>query len=237
MGSDHRAGNLRPRNLYFNPRSPHGERLRGSELTGNHARFQSTLPAWGATSKTTEHHEHEQFQSTLPAWGATASDERTSCRYKFQSTLPAWGATVEKEKAFIVTAISIHAPRMGSDHHDIEGVNGGANFNPRSPHGERQAILPTLALRTRFQSTLPAWGATAKLMTGRYGIPISIHAPRMGSDSGPSWQLPHSSRFQSTLPAWGATYSKKTLDQMIHISIHAPRMGSDRVTLRSSISK
>ena len=56
-----------------------------------------------------------------------------------------------------------------------------------------------------FQSTLPAWGATS--MAFKYinpGYPISIHAPRMGSDV-------RAPAYSTSLP----------------ISIHAPRMGSD----------
>ena len=35
--------------LNFNPRSPHGERLRAAGLNPILSAFQSTLPAWGAT--------------------------------------------------------------------------------------------------------------------------------------------------------------------------------------------
>ena len=56
--------------------------------------------------------------------------------------------------------ISIHAPRTGSD----------------------TRFSKYFASRRRFQSTLPARGATAKLYKlGRKGN-ISIHAPRTGSD-------------------------------------------------------
>ena len=61
----------------------------------------------------------------------------------------------------IVSIISIHAPRMGSDisrHYDILGFL--VNFNPRSPHGERRTIKYWFSLARKFQSTLPAWGAT-----------------------------------------------------------------------------
>ena len=56
-------------------------------------------------------------------------------------------------------------------------------FNPRSPDGERLAVL-------RYYGD---------------GKCISIHAPRMGSD----WALirlaVRRATFQSTLPGWGAT--------------------------------
>ena len=79
---------------------------------------------------------------------------------------------------------------------------------------------------------------------------ISIHAPRMGSDTTPrrrrcvpflfqstlpgwgatdSWRLVTTikCKFQSTLPGWGATCSVLRGVPDMMISIHAPRMGSD----------
>ena len=57
-----------------------------------------------------------------------------------------------------------------------------------------------------FQSTLPVWGATSGDPCGPAAFPISIHAPRVGSDS-----AGHPER---------RTRCKS-------ISIHAPRVGSD----------
>ena len=58
--------------------------------------------------------------------------------------------------------ISIHAPRVGSDHilHLLDHKP--PNFNPRSPCGER-------LIETKSDGFLPS---------------ISIHAPRVGSDPG-----------------------------------------------------
>ena len=81
-----------------------------------------------------------------------------------------------------------------------------ANFNPRSPHGERLGIVNRSVDDSQFQSTLPAWGAT-------FNKPIIIPC----------------STFQSTLPAWGATGYMAAQQAKNLISIHAPRMGSDEV--------
>ena len=78
--------------------------------------------------------------------------------------------------------ISIHAPRMGSD----AGVQAlqrlAAYFNPRSPNGERPLPSPSSTCPSKFQSTLPEWGATTAQHPGEPSHHISIHAPRMGSD-------------------------------------------------------
>ena len=71
------------------------------------------------------------------------------------------GSDRDERRRYTGMYISIHAPRMGSDL-TLDGfaVLAFANFNPRSPHGERR--LPEVPFR--------------RLRT------ISIHAPRMGSD-------------------------------------------------------
>ena len=101
--------------------------------------------------------------------------------------------------------ISIHAPRTGSDQKVIPSVQVDADFNPRSPHGERRLRLDFRAIVVR----------------------ISIHAPRTGSDTRAGAALTSFSTFQSTLPARGATRHNPTLGVAACISIHAPRTGSD----------
>ena len=126
---------------YFNPRSPHGERPRtdahappcesisihaprtGSDQQGGKQhdktrKFQSTLPARGATGPHSTNKNAISFQSTLPARGATGFVTDDDGTTTFQSTLPARGATL--------------TPARGRLHKK--------HFNPRSPHGERRGI-------------------------------------------------------------------------------------------------
>ena len=125
-------------------------------------------------------------------------------------------------------AISIHAPREGSDNKRARGIVQGQNFNPRSPRGERHPRIRHPAFgklyfnprsprgerqggsgrenrMLLFQSTLPARGATDSIGYRLADRPISIHAPREGSDY---------IETHRTILAAG-------------ISIHAPREGSD----------
>ena len=102
--------------------------------------------------------------------------------------------------------ISIHAPRVGSDGKsalwqpvaiyfyprsprgerpylaDYFYINK-ADFYPRSPRGERPTSWRRNTPNKRFLSTLPAWGATNTHASGSPSQQISIHAPRVGSDS------------------------------------------------------
>ena len=126
--------------------------------------------------------------------------------------------------------ISIHAPRVGSDDIAEQCYNiAKLNFNPRSPCGERPSDTTVSGRQSsRFQSTLPVWGATAspdrpagaprhfnprspcgerrsRLFYFQKNIDISIHAPRVGSDRYQELRLLELAGFQSTLPVWGAT--------------------------------
>ena len=63
-----------------------------------------------------------------------------------------------------------------------QGIPRLRHFNPRSPRGERPTVTPMAARSSRFQSTLPARGAT-EISDDPEGLSgISIHAPREGSD-------------------------------------------------------
>ena len=128
--------------------------------------------------------------------------------------------------------ISIHAPRVGSDppfkdcHRSTVQFQStlpvwgatpvpcslflqGMDFNPRSPCGERHCLLSLFMTSNR----------------------ISIHAPRVGSDSFCPSFFYSFNLFQSTLPVWGATTQHSGTDHWHKISIHAPRVGSDTSSL------
>ena len=126
------------------------------------------------------------------------------------------------------SVISIHAPRAGSDLPIGQPLHWlFPDFNPRSPCGERQAECARQSYINRFQSTLPVRGATSCRREHEIPLPISIHAPRAGSDQtyerygakginfnprspcGERLCRPRLHRvvkeFQSTLPVRGAT--------------------------------
>ena len=93
--------------------------------------------------------------------------------------------------------------------------------------GSDNITTATAAANNAFQSTLPGWGATGRILGHGFPVGISIHAPRMGSDLTPVGVDIGGGRFQSTLPGWGATIVPAQWREMVFISIHAPRMGSD----------
>ena len=101
----------------FNPRSPHGERLQNLKEGSDEYAISIHAPRMGSdTGFPPAVSSLAGFQSTLPAWGATAEKYDILKAQRFQSTLPAWGATSTFGASAGGSYISIHAPRMGSDH-------------------------------------------------------------------------------------------------------------------------
>ena len=117
MGSDGSGNAVGCRYPNFNPRSPDGERLWCAVFGIRFTLFQSTLPGWGATDGKNVHRPYQAFQSTLPGWGATglSSFRRTSSIY-FNPRSPDGERPAVLQRDGLVDHISIHAPRMGSDH-------------------------------------------------------------------------------------------------------------------------
>ena len=133
--------------LHFNPRSPWGERRR---TTAAH-------PGAGW-----------DFNPRSP-WGERRARPDYFRNFRtFQSTLPVGGATRYRPRPAPRLAISIHAPRGGSDCAAPAGTFPEPHFNPRSPWGERQHQRSLFTVVITFQSTLPVGGATPE-SRGRRG--------------------------------------------------------------------
>ena len=145
---------------YFNPRSPHGERRFSIDAVRGRAKFQSTLPARGATSTVQYLCYPKSISIHAPRTGSDLTRALQSC------------------KAFI----SIHAPRTGSDA-PVSVISGEhSNFNPRSPHGERHYHLQGELSQCHFNPRSPHGERRKKTAIRCTQCRISIHAPRTGSD-------------------------------------------------------
>ena len=194
--------------MYFNPRSPCGERQARKDIATFAVLFQSTLPVRGATKSLdgvatlveisihapragSDRKNHiavdrrNRFQSTLPVRGATRAVccwQLSTCYFNPRS--PCGERLNVIDKIRVEQVISIHAPRAGSD--AIGGV--------------------VAAIGLIFQSTLPVRGATDKYIRWWLSQQISIHAPRAGSDITICGTEASQRSFQSTLPVRGATW-------------------------------
>ena len=139
-GSDNIPPAARPPGLDFNPRSPWGERPKSSARSGSERIFQSTLPVGGATEHLNICRATWAISIHAPRGGSDIA--RLECGQSdmgFQSTLPVGG----------------ERPAPPS-----RRASASADFNPRSPWGERRARLFPDAC-TRYISThAPRGGAT-----------------------------------------------------------------------------
>ena len=146
-------------------------------------KFQSTPPAWGATGGFPLGFYGVSISIHPPRMGSDNGRCIVLGALAISIHAPRMGSDSIFFSVFTTCKISIHAPRMGSDLASKSQNVSDANFNPRSPHGERPPLVKIFLDFLR----------------------ISIHAPRMGSDSMQLVNRRISNTFQSTLPAWGAT--------------------------------
>ena len=171
---------------HFNPRSPHGERPNNSQTLTLQTPFQSTLPARGATTAIIAcNQSHDIISIHAPRTGSDLLSFQPSRKWRGISIhAPRTGSDAAVNAAIGQFAdISIHAPRTGSDAPSASRLTASRHFNPRSPHGERRSSSPgghqharisihaprtgsdadgltPQRIQIKFQSTLPARGAT-----------------------------------------------------------------------------
>ena len=172
---------------------------------------------------------------------------------QFQSTLPARGATGRDPLVQAELAISIHAPRTGSDVLVCDSAADNFHFNPRSPHGERRRFCGQPRGEVRISIHAPRTGSDAETLMSCASAtwnfnPRSPHGerrharrmedymiykfqstlPARGATVGVVQNVANAALFQSTLPARGATKLHLRKALLCAISIHAPRTGSDQ---------
>ena len=131
----------------------------------------------------------------------------------------------------VPAAISIHAPRTGSDA-VVLFRRCNQRISIHAPRTGSDGRLPNQAGLCAISIHAPRTGSDViHSTTGGVQMNISIHAPRTGSDKRTSWAGLRTMLFQSTLPARGATGRWRSAIQQSGISIHAPRTGSDAQNL------
>ena len=176
-----RSSTTRP---HFNPRSPHGERHYKRTNGEGRCNFNPRSPHGERPTRMVRYCCAELISIHAPRTGSDCkSRSKRLSKRTFQSTLPARGATDPLTNVAISCgSISIHAPRTGSDRNTSHTISTQEHFNPRSPHGERLKYQRDVNIVIKFQSTLPARGATKARAQRWNRLVISIHAPRTGSD-------------------------------------------------------
>ena len=136
---------------------------------------------------------------------------------------PRVGSDYSSFHSFSMAIISIHAPRVGSDINRVLAVSDnlafqstlpvwGAtiygqevqyslpNFNPRSPCGERPEAMHTHILGQAISIHAPRVGSDSHICEMWPTCTISIHAPRVGSDAKPVELIHHDRNFNPRSP-------------------------------------
>ena len=147
--------------INFNPRSPHGERRCWKTQRRNWRNFNPRSP------------HGERLRQGVFDFPPVISIHA-----------PRTGSDPPRAELPAQVHISIHAPRTGSDHLRADMDEHVRNFNPRSPHGERQVLTGYIPCDIIFQSTLPARGATiliGLLSSAWYFNPRSPHGERLSA--------------------------------------------------------
>ena len=130
--------------------------------------------------------------------------------------------------------ISIHAPHAGSDADTLPAADIRADFNPRSPCGERRGGCEVYVADDDFNPRSPCGERRMLTDTGDGTDAFQSTLPMRGA-TGRVRGLRCRRRFQSTLPMRGATRSDVYVKTMVPISIHAPHAGSDTLPQRSRL--
>ena len=146
---------------YFNPRSPHGERLGRPSCIAPSEYFNPRSPHGERRINDITRFAGLVFQPTLPARGATLSGWHCHDRRRHFNPRSPHGERLNRLCGMRdLRAISTHAPRTGSDRKCRSDPRLLQDFNPRSPHGERPDVRRGRTAPPQFQPTLPARGAT-----------------------------------------------------------------------------
>ena len=178
MGSDMRICLTHGSASYFNPRSPHGERLKAQRkatvknISIHAPRMGSDLSIFLSLIASCD------FNPRSPHGERPHVSMKGLLLLEFQSTLPAWGATEVPPIISLRFYISIHAPRMGSDHWHFP-LHPERVISIHAPRmGSDHANLDFPSILIIFQSTLPAWGATGlSIITSRRGRNFNPRSP------------------------------------------------------------
>ena len=101
--------------LYFNPRSPYGERLEAEGIVFLGLLFQSTLPVRGATAEGASTLASGSISIHAPRTGSDGRRNVLHVMSRISIHAPRTGSDAAGAVPSMLTRISIHAPRTGSD--------------------------------------------------------------------------------------------------------------------------
>ena len=124
------------------------------------------------------------FQSTPPAWGATSYELICQAHYVCFNPRPPHGERHYPLSPLVGSTYSFNPRPPHGERRSLPHASS-ANalcFNPRPPHGERLHISVNQSSTYRFNPRPPHGERHGEERDGYPFVGVSIHAPRMGSD-------------------------------------------------------
>ena len=167
----------------FNPRSPHGERRIAAGKCPFLLNFNPRSPHGERRSARPGRPTTAHFNPRSPHGERPGMEVSMPCLSRFQPTLPARGATdyrVSKSGALVIFQPTL--PARGATLSWRDNRRSGWHFNPRSPHGERQLRHVLHAGRRNFNPRSPHGERrrnAAKAAAGTHFNPRSPHGERL----------------------------------------------------------
>ena len=167
------------------------------------------------------------FLSTLPARGATRRVQSVRNHPAISIHAPREGSDNPTPVSIMHAQISIHAPREGSDGRGWGTGTAHRYFYPRSPRGERRLSCTGWSPSRYFYPRSPRGERHTAPSAALMSTGISIHAPREGSDASTRSRVCWPYYFYPRSPRGERRSGGCILRHVRGISIHAPREGSD----------
>ena len=173
------------------------------------------------------------FQSTLPARGATTPQAPTPIiTSNFNPRSPHGERQLLRGLACNIRYFNPRSPHGERPYRSNLRVSS-IYFNPRSPHGERRGQNSFQHEANYFNPRSPHGERPQAPARTQAILPISIHAPRTGSDVMGESQLSFYYNFNPRSPHGERRISGLNGRMVEAISIHAPRTGSDQTRLNT----
>ena len=255
-GSDFNGAHETDGRIHFNPRPPHGERLRHRAVSLDAEGISTHAPRTGSDNFDTTHEQDMEHFNPRPPHGERPLTPSISARKRvFQPTLPARGATLALISKKLLVQFQPTLPARGATVVCDGAADGARDFNPRSPHGERRtAFQQWQALFAYFNPRSPHGERHASVLCRRAGWNFNPRSPHGERRSCGSPKARFARNFNPRSPhgerrCWNCSKRRCTnhfnprsphgerlerqRQQLLAdiISTHAPRTGSDRIAL------
>ena len=217
----------------FNPRSPCGERRYNIDVEGERTNFNPRSPCGERPDNNPARQEDScNFNPRSPCGERPQADQpKKVTRPNFNPRSPCGERHVVEGLSILLTEISIHAPRAGSDFYRRLVLVAGNIFQSTLPVRGATWMGNEDCYAKAFQSTLPVRGATGRFDSDDKGSQhFNPRSPCGERPISPKSSTAIMTHFNPRSPCGERRLPNRRINYSTKISIHAPRAGSDSAT-------